>query len=381
MRYLSFKILVLCILLPPVLYVVSLNLLESYLQKRYATEIENIYTGDTRALLDGSVRLEDAVNRNIDGFLKSRLLVPLGVKISVMVISGAGRIVYPASFVRASALPPSDPARVAAENYTLMDAGLKVRTEVKIGYNTVISGVLLIFYIFTAVLLLFVHYKNAVGRIYRVELEKRKEMDLLREREKEKAVRLQTLTKERRQLKIEFDCLQEMLTAEKSRAATNENEMIDEIVALEEQLAQNLDRQNARQGQIQELEEKVKQYEKSRHKGGRQKVKTAEALKKRFGTLYKNLSVHERAISGFVELNEELKIKAEEVIHQLNEDPSKVTIKRKVFSRKGHQTVLEVIFAYRGRLYFRRAADNRIEVLAIGTKNTQARELEFLSRL
>ena len=86
-------------------------------------------------------------------------------------------------------------------------------------------------------------------------------------------------------------------------------------------------------------------------------------------------------MSGFAELNEELKIKAEEVIHQLNADPSKVTIKRKVFGRKGHQTVLEVIFAYKGRLYFRKQKDNRIEVLAIGTKNTQARELEFLSRL
>jgi hypothetical protein len=43
--------------------------------------------------------------------------------------------------------------------------------------------------------------------------------------------------------------------------------------------------------------------------------------------------------------------------------------------------VLEVIFAYKGRLYFRNTKDKRVEVLAIGTKNTQARELEYLAKL
>jgi hypothetical protein len=102
---------------------------------------------------------------------------------------------------------------------------------------------------------------------------------------------------------------------------------------------------------------------------------------KRFNTLYKKLGFHKRAISGYLELNEDLKMKAEEVIHQLNEDPALVRIKRKVFGGKGHQTVLEVLFGYKGRLYFRNTTEKRIEVLAIGTKNTQTRELEFLAKL
>jgi hypothetical protein len=52
-----------------------------------------------------------------------------------------------------------------------------------------------------------------------------------------------------------------------------------------------------------------------------------------------------------------------------------------VFGGKGQKTVLEVLFGYKGRLYFRNTKDQQIEVLAIGTKNTQARELEFLARL
>ena len=97
--------------------------------------------------------------------------------------------------------------------------------------------------------------------------------------------------------------------------------------------------------------------------------------------LYKNISINERAISGFIELTDDLKIKSEGIIHQLNEDPNFVPVKRKVFGKKNREKVLEVMFAYKGRLYFRKAKDNKIEILAVGTKNTQARELDFLSDL
>jgi hypothetical protein len=52
-----------------------------------------------------------------------------------------------------------------------------------------------------------------------------------------------------------------------------------------------------------------------------------------------------------------------------------------VFGKKNRETVLEVVFAYKGRLYFRKREDRRVEVVAIGTKNTQERELEFLANL
>jgi hypothetical protein len=76
-----------------------------------------------------------------------------------------------------------------------------------------------------------------------------------------------------------------------------------------------------------------------------------------------------------------MKIKGEEIIHKLNEDPSFVSVKRKVFGKKGRATVQEVIFSYKGRLYFRKKKDGQIEILTIGTKNTQAKDLEFLDNL
>ena len=87
-----------------------------------------------------------------------------------------------------------------------------------------------------------------------------------------------------------------------------------------------------------------------------------------------------KALSAF--LDEQIKIKAEEVIHQLNENPDQVIIKRKVFiGKRDKKSVMEVIFGYKGRLYFHAASDGKVEVLAIGTKNTQARELEYLAKL
>jgi len=58
-----------------------------------------------------------------------------------------------------------------------------------------------------------------------------------------------------------------------------------------------------------------------------------------------------------------------------------VQIKRKVFSKRGRDTVLEVIFAYKGRLYFRQSKNKGVEILSIGTKNTQGKDLEFLDAL
>jgi hypothetical protein len=40
-----------------------------------------------------------------------------------------------------------------------------------------------------------------------------------------------------------------------------------------------------------------------------------------------------------------------------------------------------VVFAYKGRLYYRTVPGNRIEVLVIGTKLTQTRDLTFLDKL
>jgi hypothetical protein len=168
---------------------------------------------------------------------------------------------------------------------------------------------------------------------------------------------------------------------ERKRAERNEDDLIREIEDLEKKLADNLGRQTIQQKEIQALKENLAGHEKDQRREDKARSKGEEALRKRFATLYKNLTVNDRAVEGLAELNEELRLKAEEVIHQLNANSDLVPIKRKVFGKKNRETVLEVVFAYKGRLYFRKGQDRRVEVLAVGTKNTQDRELEFLSNL
>jgi hypothetical protein len=171
------------------------------------------------------------------------------------------------------------------------------------------------------------------------------------------------------------------LERERQKSSAAEDEMIDELVALEEKISDNLRQQDAQLQEINLLKDKIQQHEKKDEYKSKQLVKNIDSVKKRFTTLYKAIVIHDRAIDGFMDLTEEMKIKAEEVIHQLNSDPTRVQIKRKVFGKKNRETVLEVIFAYKGRLYFKHISHSRVKILAIGTKLTQSKDLAFLDKL
>jgi hypothetical protein len=382
MRFFSFKILVLYILLPPVLYTATAYFLEGHMRDLYKTQIEESYTGEPQPLLDGSVRLRDAINRNIDQYLQTRGLISRGIEVVVTVITKSGTLLYPMISEPEDASPlTSNPAQVAAENYALMSEGLVIKVETKLKHFQMVSNLILAFYILLSIMILYFHYRSAMRKIMDADRERMSEIDRLREMERSNTERLEASTRERERLKSEFANLKEILEDEKKRADRDEDELFDEIESLEAKLNQNLELQNIQNDEILELKERIKQYQQGQLKTDKQKIKTSDGARKRFNTLYKNLGFHNRAISGYAELSEELKMKAEEVIHQLNQDPSLVKIKRKVFGGKGQKTVLEVLFGYKGRLYFRKTKDKRIEVLTIGTKNTQTRELEYLAKI
>jgi hypothetical protein len=380
MRFLSFKILALCILLPPILYIASALLIERYAQDRYAREIEETYIGDPKPLLQGSIPLKQAISKNIDRFLQSKSLVALGVAVDVAVTTKNGRILYPAAFEPGDEAPLiSDPAAVAAENFALMNQDIKVDVKTRFEHNRLLSNTILFSSILLSVLILFFHYKSAARKAAIEDREKSLEMDRLKKLEAENIQELNALAQERQSLQSELEALQGILSDEQKRAERNEDDLIEEIESLEKKLERNIALQNTQQQEISALKEKIESSEKGRQPT--RKARPADTVKKRFRVLYKNLTISDRAINGYIDLNEELKLKAEELIHQLNSDPAAVTIKRKVFGGKGQKTVLEVIFGYKGRLYFRSTKNQQVEILAIGTKNTQSRELEYLAKL
>jgi chromosome segregation ATPase len=224
-------------------------------------------------------------------------------------------------------------------------------------------------------------YRSGVRKSEQQEAALNEELQRLLMQEQAFSERLGVLKANHDRVSSERDQLEKTLESEREKAGSSEAELFDEIVQLDEKLTQNLQLQQQQEQEIKALSEKISAYEADRNKTRSSKGRETDLLAKRFTALYKNITVHDRALEGFSALTEDMKIKCEEVVHRLNEAPDQVTVKRKVFSGKGHGTVLEVLFSYNGRLYFRRNREHQIELLTVGNKNTQTRDLEFIDKI
>ncbi len=382
MRYISFKVLIICILLPPLLYLATVNYLESYLTRTVNVQVRNIYLSDITDMLNGLVRVREGVNNSIDQYLKGNLLEKLGVQIDITVATRDGNIIYPSTFQNeATSRTPSDPLSVAQANFAILNAGLQVEVNVIIKHYSLLALAILMFYIIIFMSGLYVYYHKVMVRIRREDEKRTSELDRLHTLEKKRQERIQNLALERKSLLDEYQSIQQRLENEKLMAEKAEIDLFDEIESLELKLKENLSLQEQQHEEIDNLKEKIGDLEKTRETANRHKEKAADKLSKRFKVLYKNIDITDRALSNLADMNDDAGLKAEELIHQLNDDASLVTVKRKVFSKKGKVTAFEVVFSYNGRLYFRRADDNRIEILTIGTKNSQTRDLAYLDTI
>ncbi|MBC2711407.1 MAG: hypothetical protein HGJ94_10565 [Desulfosarcina sp.] len=382
MRHFPFKTLILCVLLPPFVYVFSIQFLEKSIQARYDEALAAAYTGDTRHLFDGSVRLQDAIRENVDRFMSSRKLPDWGVRVNVTVKTRDGIYLYPDAYDDPkSDLSGLDSIAIARENFRLLNDGLIKTVDVKVEQNTLISNSILLSCVIVSLLVLFLFYRRGVNKINEEERAKQEVINGLANERQKSLSQLGRLESQRILLSEKIDLMKAELDHERQKASATEDEMMDELVALEEKISENLAQQDQQLQETNNLKEKIKQFEKENEAKNRQLLKGVDAVRKRFSALYKKITIHEKAIEGFADLTEELKIKAEEVVHQLNDDPKMVQIKRKVFGKKSRETVFEVIFAYKGRLYFRNISGNRVEILVIGTKLTQNKDLAFLDKL
>lgn len=382
MKYFSFKWLILCILLPIVGYGVTVQALEHFLQYRYARGVEDSYIGDTAPLLNGSRRLKDAIRENIDRYLKERVLPAWGVEVEVLVSTHKGLILYPGAF---EDLDPSmladDNQEVAGDNFSILNEPIKLSVNVTLAFFSPISLAILSLYISVSVGVLYRFYRLGIKSIRAEENTRDEEMRRLRERADLFFAQLESLERERKEISSELKLRESALQLEKEKAATAEAEMFGEIVSLDQKLKDTLHKEAKQLREIDELREKILAYEAELNRNERQRIKEADSIGKRFKAVYKNIMIDDRAVEGFVDLPDDMQIKAEELIHRLNDEPDQVPIKRKVFGKKGRETVLEVLFSYNGRLYFRRLKNQMIEVVIIGTKNTQLKDLEYIDNI
>ncbi|MCP4118743.1 MAG: hypothetical protein GY737_25780 [Desulfobacteraceae bacterium] len=360
-----------------------LSQFEKYLTPVYQQKIENHIIGDSESLLNGTVRLRDAVGNNIHSFLANDPFVKwFGPDFDIMVSTRAGEVLYP-SFGEIDpymAEDEWDSIKVAHQNYSIMSQGFTVKVITRLKHGTLGTNLVLTLLVMISLAVFLLVYRKGSAKALKDDRETGRRITELEEDRKSYEQIFKGLEKEKRNLFENIKFLRHANEEDKKKASITEEDMFEEIVALEQKLQENVKHQQEKEKEIDELKEKLKKNE--RRKGNGSKRKSFDFSGKRFAAVYKNLDMNRRALTGFLELSDDMQIKAEEIIHQLDADPAKVIVKRKVFAgKKSRSPSLEVLFGYNGRLYFRKTDNNRCEVLVVGTKNSQTKDMEYLHNL
>lgn len=378
MKYLPFKIILICIIFPPVFYLSTVYYLERYLEADFSRKIENIYTGDTEELFEGNISLKDAINNNIDNFLHNNPLVVWGIKPDVTVITRTGTILYP-SFEDEDSLLPTVQKQVASENYKLMNDGLTIQINLSLTLDSPLTISIFSFYLSISILSLYYFYRMGALKAKQESRYNKQEIYRLRELEIENNSRMEILTKEKMLLSDEFKRIKISLEMNLRKNKDNEDGMIDEIIALEKKITDIhtlYDEENKANKALRDI---ISQYETGVLKTKKQQVKDSQLIHKRFKVLYKHIYFHQRAIYGFCNMSEEMQLKTEEIIHNLKFAPELIKVKRKIGNKKNNKAIFEIAFSYTARLYYSKDAGEKITILVIGTKNTQNKDIAFLN--
>jgi hypothetical protein len=362
-----------------VCFVLTIQSLEGYLQRRENATLNDILIQHPDALYEGRYTVREEIDRNISKYLKKNIKSRIGVMSDILVKTRDGQILYPPVY-RPDANAPGEQDRtglnyveVAADNYRILNEGLSAEVVLKIRYISWLSDGILIFYLGLAGLVLRLVMKGGLAESERREEAHRDQMARLGEQLNHSREQLEDVVTKEKEYLAKIGKLNE----DKQKLAQDVDGLLGEIEEQETGLEAQRAQREVLEKELEELREKIRGLTEKGEKRRKKKGKY-DSVAKRFRLLYKNLELSDRAVVGFSELTEEFKLKAEEVIHQLNEDDSLISVKRKVFGKGGKMNVLEVNFAYSGRLYFQKNAKGRIRVLAIGTKNTQNQDLAFV---
>jgi hypothetical protein len=385
MKHFSIKMLLIGVFLPPLCYITTMQALETYFQRQEAARLDQILVQirNNEALYEGRYTVKEELNRKIEEYLSQGLEFRLGVSPHILVKTTDDRMLYPSQFQvdekpdDFSGVPVEDlsSAQVGAENYNILNQGLVPSVHVDVKQNSWLSNGILVFYIF---LYLLMGYR-VIGRHIRKTRLQEKGQDRVIER---LCVQLDKAENGLREIKLrEVDYLERISRLKKERENLSEDidELLDEMQDLEAGLKTHGKLKENMKSEVLELREDLDRLRGKIAKPAT-KEKESNTVQKRFKVLYKKLFFTDRAIEGFLSLTGEFRLKAEEVIHRLNEDASRVSVKRKVFSRGGKAQILETKFSYSGRIYFQRGPQLKTVIVVIGTKNTQEHDLAYIER-
>ena len=378
MKNFPYRLLFICIFAPAICYIFTLQALEIYLQKQATVEINKIIIKNQEALYQGRYTVKDEVNRNLgEYFLNHSLKYKLGISTEIMVKTKDDRILYPASLkkdINDSSGEVMNYMDVAAENYRILN-NLITSIKITVKRNSWLSNsILLFYYLLSLFILQFFIRKN----IRETEIHERERRDYINDLTEKLEVTESGLSEIR--LKEDNYLIKiEELKKDRESLSTDIDGLLEEMESLEKGLTTQRDLREKRESELTDLQNEINDL-KERMQNPKKKTKMTDATRKRFRVLYKNLEFSEKAIEGFLALSDEFQLKAEEVIHRLNEDRTLVSVKRKVFGKGGKMNVLEADFAYSGRIYYQADSQSKTKIMGIGTKNTQDQDIAYLER-
>lgn len=394
-RLYAFRVTYVAIFVFILLYVFSVKGVEQLLQNHFSGEVQRAVQ-ITDFTIPVTMQIQSRIDRRI---AKSRWIRWGGVQATVIVLAADGRTWL---YVGGRTVQPPeslDPTDAAREAVRLLPANDEV--IVSVPHNALLANGILVFY---ATLLLsgLFFYNRAVSRgegqrlqaavaerdITRLRAQSiEQELDAVRVKlleiepaEREHTEEIITLQKERKALQTKLAQLADR-EEELRLMAARETELDQERQALEALLEEAGTDLTTRDDDIRRLEKSLKRASRGTPQAS-PRSREADLLERRLTTLYKTLEIDNRAVSDLVALKDEtMKLKAEESLKRLADETENVAVRRKVGGLPPHLAIFELGFAGKGRIYYTRGKQRRFRVLAVGAKNTQKQDLEYLRKL
>jgi hypothetical protein len=391
-RLASFRLTYAAIVCFLLLYVFSVKGLEQALSGHFRREVAAALRADPAA---GSV--VDQIQSGIDAAVRGSLWTRFGgVRVTPIVLAADG---HTPLYVGGRRIPPPMPENPLEEAARLLPATAEV--VVSVPHNSLAANAVLVLYAALLIQFLFAYERRrsqseaarleaalaareeTAARAARIEAELGALSRQLDERvEAEVRGEIDSLRTERAHLEEKLDALARREEELRNQAGRLQETLESERRSLEELLDDALGDLARKDEELRGLSDKLKRQSQGRAESAAPRARELDGLGMRLRTLYKNLEFDDHALRDLVALGDEgMKLRAEESIKRLSDDLETASVRRKVGGLPAHLTIFELGFAGKGRIYYTTGQQRRFRVLAVGAKNSQKTDLEYLSRL
>jgi len=375
------------------MYLFTLQGLEIFFQNKWAAELQKGLFSDTTPLMEGKTDIEDEIAGKIMQYLDASYGIKAGISADIFVKTKTGRLIYPQfNFQKSGKFGPyinrnennpaslEDMTHIAEKNRKIMQEGVQLVLKVNIPRNSWLAHGILTLYIMLFVFLPYWAYLSKTKEARELEISKQKAIDAANKKLTDAQEKLAKVSAMEMNEQLEIERLKADLDLAGAKVRETEDEALAEIEILDKDLHKNINLKEELELEVLRLEEELRKIESLPVPANKEQKQLIDATK-RFKKLYKNLEIHSRAIDGFTSLEANMQLQAEELIHTINEDGSRVPVKRKVFTKKGALSVFECEFGRNGRIYWSPGPGNKTQILVIGNKNTQNKDLAYIDKL